>query len=238
MKRINEIVKEDIGLTPQSLASTNNTGKYFLMQNYRQCLLHLVTGTIVAGGTVTVSFLQATDAAGSNAKAITNATATVTSGTKDISADVALASVSTGDTVTINGVTFTQGSTVVASRTFADAAGLVLCIASSTYGVPGVTGTVANTNHVVLTSTVPGETAITVSRANVGGTITLSTVEAQAYVEVEVSQLDTQNATYGPFIYLAAHVVTGSATVLCAVSLQRGQARYLPVQIVGASAAV
>ena len=30
------------------------------------------------------------------------------------------------------------------------------------YGVPGVTGTVANTSHVVLTSTKPGDTAITV----------------------------------------------------------------------------
>lgn len=237
MKRINEIIKEDIGLTPQSIISTNATGRYFPMKNYRQALIHLVTGTIVAGGTVTVSFLQATDAAGTSAKAISGATATITSGTKDIAADIALASVGTADTVTINGVTFVKGSTVVASRTFADAAGLVLCIASSTYGVPGVTGTVANTNHVVLTSTVPGETAITVTRTNVGGTITLSTVEAEAFVEVDVSQMDNSNTT-APFLYLAAYVVTASATVLCAVSMQRGQARYLPTPIVGASAVV
>ena len=65
---------------------------------------------------------------------------------------ITLASVTTGDTVTIGGVTFTGhvDTTTVASREFdasgddtADAAALVTCINDTTYGVSGVTATSA-----------------------------------------------------------------------------------------------
>ena len=225
MERISEAVKVDIGLAPQSLVSTNATGSYYSMANYRKVLAHLVTGTIVAAGTVTVALFQATSAAGAGSKAITNATATLTANTNDVSADIALASMGSADTFTINGVTFTKGaSTVASTRTFVDYAGAAADINDATYGVSGVTAVVANTSHIVLTQTSPRYPAITVTHTNSGGTITSSTDLAQAYVEVEASQLDQNNGFY----YVAAKVTTAGATVLCAVSLLRGEARNLP----------
>jgi len=236
MKRIFEEVKEDIGLIPQSLGSTNATGRWYPMKNYRRVLAHLVCGAIASGGTAVIELDQATDAAGTSAKVITNATATITSNTKCSSVTVALTSTGAGDTVTVsNGitsVTFTQGSSVVASRTFADAAGLAACINSTGYGVLGLKATVSTTN-VIITSSDPGEYTVTVSSTNVGGTITQASQDASAYVEVEASQLDQNNG----FVYVAAKVTT-TATVLCGVSLQRGTPRNLVAQQVGASAVV
>ncbi len=66
------------------------------------------------------------------------------------SAHLTLASLDNGDTIIINGLTFTAhtNTTTVATRTFsiagtdtADAVELAVCINDSTYGVPGVTAT-------------------------------------------------------------------------------------------------
>jgi hypothetical protein len=233
MLRIKEIVKEDIGLIPQSLASTSGSGEWFPMANYRKVLAHLMCGAIAASGTVTVALNQAKDKLGTGSKAITNATATITALSYINKATIALAATGAGDTVTINGVTFTQGSTVVASRTFANAAGLVSCINSNTYGVANVYAS-ANGTTVTVVASDTGENTITISETNVGGTITIAGVEAEAYVEVESSQLDLANS----FCYVGVTVTTANATVLCAVSLQRADARVLPAQQVGASATV
>ena len=240
MKRIYETIKEDVGLVPQSIVSANKVGEYFSMKNYRQVLAHLIAGPVVTSGSITVALLQATDALGSNSKPIAGATATLTAETKCNALEVFLAAVGAGDLLVINGLTFTKGATVVATRTFNDAAGLILCVNDATYGVPGVKATVdpSLATGVILTSAEPGEVYITATETNVGGAITFSTLEAEAFVEVEVSQLDISNAIVGQFTHVAVSVTTVLDTSTCAVSLQRGLERYLADQIVGASAVV
>jgi hypothetical protein len=230
MKRVHECAKIDVALAPVALNNTNTTGKYLGASGYGAMLFILTLATMASTTTAILALFEATDAAGSGAQAITNASATITANTLVTKATVALASVGTGDTVTINGITFTKGSTVAASRTFADAAGLVLCIAHATAGVPGVTGTASSTN-VILTATDPGAVALTVTSTDVGGTVTVATNEALAFVELNTDMLSAG------FTHVAPKVTDTSNSVV-AVTVLRGHGRFSPVQKVGASAVV
>jgi hypothetical protein len=170
-------------------------------------LFRLLVTTMAATKTAILAIYEASDAAATGAQAISGATATVTANTNVIKATVDLASLGTADTVTINGVVFTQGTTAVASRTFANAAGLVSCVNSATYGVPGVTASDSSTT-VTLVATDPGEKLLTVAGGNVGGTVTVATVEAMVEVEVQASALSEG------FTHLAAKVTVTSNSVV------------------------
>lgn len=233
MQRLVEYVKTVIGLVAQAINNTNVTGVYYHVGMGQRVRAWLNGGAMAATKTTKVELLQATTAAGGGAKAITSADATITANTLVTRALVALASVGTGDTVTINGLVFTCGSpTAVATRTFANAAGLETCVEDATYGVPGVKASVASTD-VTLYADPAGDTTLTVVGANVGGTVTVSTVEAQAYVDLDVSQLDLANG----FEYIAAKVTTTANTV-AAVTLDFYDQRFAPTQKVGAAAVV
>ncbi len=66
MNRSYEDLKVDIGLLPQSIASTNVTGKYYSMKEYREALAILTVGNITAAGTAALQIMEAkTEAAGS-----------------------------------------------------------------------------------------------------------------------------------------------------------------------------
>lgn len=237
MNRIYEDTKLDIGLVPQALNNTNATGRYHSTENARRVLAHLEVGAMAATTTAIVELLQALDAAGTSAKGIPTtagqlATATITANTLVTEATIELASVANTDVVTINSVSFTKAATTaVSSREFADAAGLVSCIANVTYGVSGVTG-VANGTVVTVNATDPGATVITLSKTENAGTITLATTKAQAYVEIESALLDVENG----FTFVAPKVTTTANTVV-SVSLLRGDPRITVTQKVGASAA-
>ncbi len=243
-KRLIDRNKIDIGLVGQSLASTNATGKYYDMQNYRRLLATLVGGALAAGGSAKIELLQATDAAGTGAKGIPTTadqtSATVTANTLVTKATLVLATVLNGDAVTINGLVFTAhtNTTTKSSRQYsiagddaADAAALASCINDATYGVPGVTASV-NSATITLVATNPGEKLITI--ADAAATITAATAEYLAYVEADVSQLDLAN----DFRYVAAKVTTAAATSICAVVVERGEGRFSPDQQVAAYATV
>jgi len=245
MKKLAKRVKIDIGLKAQALNNTNATGSYYHMDMDRKALFVLNGGAMADTKTTALEVLQATDAAGTGAKGVPTtaaqaAIATIAANAGVTEATLTLATVLAGEAVTINGLTFTAhaNTTTKASRQFkidgddtADAVALVGCINDATYGVPGITATSA-LGVVTLKSTVPGETLITITDP-AANTITAATLQAQAYVEVDVGSLDLANG----FEYIAAKVTTTANSVV-AVELIRGDSRFEPVQKMGASASV
>lgn len=230
--------KVDVALVSQALNNTNATGRFYHAGLWRRFMAVMVGGAMAATKTTKVEFVQATDASGTGAKAVTGAEASVTANTAVTAATLTCASVVAGNAVTINGLTFTGGAAddlpnrvfAVGADNNACAANLAAAINHATAGVPGVTAS-ANAAVVTLTATEPGETTITITDA--AGTITPATTQAVAYVELDVSRLDMSNG----FEYVAAKVTT-TANTTAGVVLVRGEGRYSPEQAVGASAVV
>lgn len=241
-KLLSERVKVDVGLVPQSL-NGNATGRYHSMAMFRKALVVLITGAIAATKSAIVEFLQATDAAGTGAKGIPStagqvATATIAANAKVTAATLTCAAVQVGDKVTVNGVVFTGAAAADLPKNVflangadntATAASLAAAI-NHAAGVPGVTAAPALA-VVTLTATAAGDTVITI--ADAAATITPATTQAQAYVELDVSQLDLANG----FEYIAAKVTTDAAIVVGTV-LIRSDGRFEPDQAVAASAVV
>lgn len=236
MRRLSDAAKVDIGLVPQALNNSNATGRYYKMDMWRRALAKLTVGAMAAGTTAKVEFLQAKDASGTDAKGIPDdagqeAVATITANTAVTAMTITVGAPADGDTVTINGVTFTKAAaTSVADRQFADAAGLETCINDADYGVDGVTAS-NNAGTITLTVTDAGETTISASKT--GAALTLATTQAQAFVELEAAQLDTANG----YEYIAAKVTTTANTTVC-VDLVRDLGRFSPEHAVGDSAVV
>lgn len=230
MKNLNKRAKFDIGLVSQALNGANKTGKYFGMQMFRKALFILNGGAMAAGKTTKIEILQAKDAAGTDAKAIADAAATITANTLVTEATIALAAAAATDKVAVNGVEFVMAATTdTAKKEFKDADGLVACIKAA---IEGVTASAAATT-VTVTAENPGETVLTIVGTGVAGTVTVATTEAQAYVEVDVGSLDLA----GGFEYIAVKVTTTANSVV-AVNLIRGDGRFEPIQQVGAAASV
>lgn len=233
MRRMYEREKVDVGVVSQALNNTDVTGKYHAANRGQRVWAPLNVGAMAATKTAKIEFLQATDAAGTGAKAIDPVCeATITANAAVTECTIDLTSVANTDTVTVNDVTFTKaGANSLPDREFADAAGLVLNINGATYGVTGVTAT-ANGAVVTLVSTELGEVVITTSRVNNAGTITLATTKALAYVELDVSAMDLTNL----FNHYAIKITTTADTTVSALLLSE---RYLGLaQNVAASGVV
>lgn len=238
MKHLNKREKLDIALKPQALNNTNATGRYFGMQMFRKAIFWLLGGAMAATKTTKIELLQAKDAAGTGAKAITGAEATITANIAVTEVTLTCATVLATQAVTINGLVFTAAASAdLPNRVFAVgandtecAASLVLAINHATAGVPGITASSA-LGVVTLKATNPGEATITI--ADPAATITPATTEAQAYVEIDAGSLDLA----GGFEYVAAKVTT-TATSVVAVNVVRGDGRFEALQQVGAAATI
>lgn len=234
-KKFSDAVKMDIGLLPQAINNTNATGRYYDMSKYRRAITKLSGGAMAATKTTKVEFLQAKDAAGTGAKAVTGAEATITANTNVTVATLTCATVLATHTVTVNGLVFTAAAAAdLPNRVFAVGANDTECAASlaeainhAVAGVPGVTAEAAAA-VVTLKATDPGEVLITAEGGQ--ATITVATVQAQAYVELDVSQMDIA----GGFTHLAPKVTTTANTVAGA-ELMRDLGRFTPAQQMGAS---
>jgi hypothetical protein len=232
--RLREIAKLDMALEPQALNNSNNSGRSFPMRHFRRALFVVLGGAMAVTKTTALQIMEAQDAAGTGAQALSGALATITANANAAKATVALASVLNGEAIVINGLTFTAhtDTTTAADREFkidgndtADAAALAGLINDATYGVPGVTAA-ADTGTITLTVDDPGETTLTISSED--ATFTIATVEAVGYVEVEDYDLSEG------FTHLAAKVTTTANTVVSVVLL-RSPAKTMPVtQHVGA----
>lgn len=234
--RLHEQMKLDIALLPMALNNTNATGRYFDMKAHKRALFVLMGGAMAATKTTKIEVFEAQDAAGAGpAQALTGATCTITANGLVTKATVALDTVLNGETITINGLTFTAhtDTTTAADREFkidgdntADAEALAGLINDPVYGVPGVVAS-AVTGTITLVAHESGETTITIETED--STFTVATVEAIAFVEVEAYDLSEG------FTHVAAKVTTTANSVV-AVALLRAPARELPVtQRVGAS---
>lgn len=225
-QRVNELVKLDMGLTPQSL-NGNATGRYHHMRDHGSALFVLLAGAIAATKTAKLEVFEGKDVAGTGGQKITGAEALITANSGVDVATIALAAVANTDKVTVNGIEFTKAAaTEVADKEFADAAGLVLCIL---YWCPGLTASAADTT-VTVQAAEPGAKTVTLSKTEVAGTITLATVQAMAYVEVNTDAL-----TKGSGYQTVAAKVTTDAAIVVGVQVLRGDGRLTPVQAVAAS---
>lgn len=234
MHRRYEDSKIDIGLVSQALNNTNATGKYHAMKEFRSALAVLSGGAMAVTKTTKIEILEAKNAAAGSAQSLSGAEATITANTKVTELKITLATVLAGETIIINGLTFTAhtDTTTVANREFsisgndtADAGELVTCINDPTYGVPGVTASNAAA-VITLVSTVPGATVLTVTSED--ATFTIATTKAQAYVDIEGLVLSAG------FSHIAVKVTTTANSHVAAV-LIRYHSRKVIAQKVGAS---
>lgn len=237
MNRSYEEVKMDIGLVGQELASTNATGKYFNMKEFRSALAVLTTGNITAGGSAALQIMEAKTEAAGDAQALTSRLATIAANVKVNKMTITLASGTTADTITvvINGVSKTYtgaGSADVANGVFdasgddsADAASLLLCMNHATNGLVGVTATA---NAAVITLVADDGYHID-SVAETGSFTTFLTTEAAGYVWLDGLDLTDD------YTWIACKVTTASNTGICGVTLLRGESRKAITQRVGAS---
>ncbi|MGD9211244.1 MAG: hypothetical protein PVI90_10735 [Desulfobacteraceae bacterium] len=232
MNKFFDTEKIDVGIGPIAV-NTTKYSQYISLSEGRRVAFVFSIGAMAASATLVGQLYQATDAAGTSAKVVTNATCTITANTKVKEATVTLASCVATETVVINGLTFTAAAaTDKTAREFkvgvsdtADAAELVTCINDTTYGVPGLFAESA-LGVVSLRASEPGDQYITV----VGDThATAATVMADAVIEIEADMLDIEN----DFDHVAI-LLTTSASMLCQVTAFRGRNRYTPVQYLGA----
>ena len=149
MQKVIEKIKFDIGLAPQSLASTNATGEWFDFADSREALAIMFVGPAAATKTAILAIQEAKDSSGTSSQALSGATVTHTANANSNIITATLVSVAAADTIVVNGLTFTaQTSASLSAREFdqsgddtADAVSLVAGINDATYGVPNVTVT-------------------------------------------------------------------------------------------------
>ncbi len=237
MNRSYEDQKIDVGLVPQSIASTNVTGKYFSMAEFRTALAVLTVGNITAGGSAALQIMEAKTEAAGSAQALTSRLATIAANVKVAKMTITLANGTTDDTITItiNGVSKTytgKGSADIANGEFdasgddsADAASLLLCMNHATNGLVGVTATVAS----AVITLVADDGYYIDSVAETGSFTTFLTTEATGYVWLDGLDLTDD------YTWIACKVTTASNTGICGVTLLRGKSRKAITQRVGAS---
>jgi hypothetical protein len=225
MNKFTEANKLDYPIPLQALNNTNKTGSYQDMSQSDKAVLIMNGGAMAAGKTAKLEIMEAQSAAGANAQAIANASVLITANTNVRSVLIALASVANTDTVTINGVTYTKAAaTSAASKTFADAAGLVTCINDADNGVAGVTASYSSTNVTVVSDDF-NTTKITASGANVAGTVAVSTLDFCGFIEIDVNNLSVNDG----YTHVAPKITTTANTSVAAM-LVRSSERFLAVE--------
>ena len=238
MKLVAEKVKIANAMVPVSVnGGASTTHKFFPMNAYHRVCFHVIgaAASIADAATMILQTMQATNAAGTGAKVITNNAATATVPVKVIAANVTLANAAAGSVITINGLTFTgAAATDATKREFiasgndaADCTALISCINDSVYGVPGVTAAEGVNDSIDLTVSEPGETTITITDATAAVFTPIATA-LEAIVEVDASNLDIA----GGFDHIGC-LVTTSATITCSTTAIFDP-RYSPGQQVAA----
>jgi len=235
---LSERLKVDTAIVPENLTGLA-TSPYYNMKKCRKALFVVEVGAMAAAATCIMAAWEARDAGATGAQAIAAITATITANTGVAEATVTCVTTAVGNTLTVNGLTFTAAAAAdLPNRVWdqsgddtADAASLVLALNHVTAGVPGVTATSA-LGVVTLVATEPGETAITISR--VGAPLTLATTRAIGYLEIDGAQMTKATAAVAAYTHIAIAVTTSGAMLTGAV-LVRDNARYTPVQTVAAS---
>jgi len=235
MERKYEDSKIDVGLLPQSLASTNKTGPYYSLAEFRSALAIVNIGAIAAGGSVALQIMEAKTEAAGSAQALTSRLSTVLANIKVKSLKITCVGGAAEDTliITVDGVAYTftgKDAEDTAAQEFkadgddtSDAASIVACVNVTLAGkitasnVAGVVTLVANDGYYI--------EAI----AETGAFTTFATLSAIAYVWLEGLDLTAL------YTFIACKVTTDSATSICSATLIRGKSRKAITQKVGDS---
>jgi len=235
---LSERLKVDTQLVSQSLNGAS-TPIYYNMKKYRKALFVWEIGAMAAAATSIGAAWEARDDAATGAQALATITATITANTGVAEATLTLVTVLVDDTVTVNGLVYTAAAAAdLPNRVFDQsgtdtqaAASLVLCINHAVAGVPGVTATNA-AGVVTLVATELGEMNITAT--SVGGTITIATIRAVGYLEVDHTMLTKATALVAAYTHVG-FIVTNSAGMQTGGVVLRGNNRYTPTQYVAAA---
>lgn len=236
-KLLSEILKVDVGLSPQEIAATDDTdSNYFSMQNYRQALF-VVKGTfattdgLLEGEEVELTVDEATDTAGTAAQHLIE-DIIVEGAVNATVVEVNLTAVNANDDeVTVNGVTFVRAAAgfdaTLRPLNWENAADLVLAVNNHFDDIVAS----AAVNIVTFRAVNPGETVITVEEDINNAGSYVGTLEFIAYVNVDASELSAG------FTSIAINVENGSAANDgdFDVTVIRGNGRYVPEQAVAAS---
>lgn len=238
MNRSYENLAIDIGLEPQELASTNVTGPFYDMAEYREALLVLTCGNITAGGTTSLQVLEATGSTGAGAQNLTSFVSTISANVQVKSLSVTVSTGGAGDdlTFTIDGTDYaytaadggassgaefsTTGTTTVT------ATNILACINDSTYGFDTDKAFATSASNVVTVNAHDGYYLDAI--AETGSFTTFATTKANAYC-----WLDSMDLT-ADYPYIACKVTTASNTGDCSAVVIRGKSKGAITQKVGA----
>jgi hypothetical protein len=180
----------------------------------------LSNGASAIGKTVKLELLQAKDAAGTDAAAISGATATGTANTLVKACTITLTSAANTDTVTVNGVTYTKAASGDAPL-FVNSAGLIAILNARE-------GLVATASSEVITLKAKDGYSLTVVGGSVAGTVTVATTESIVVVEIDEGQLSAG------FTHVAPKVTSTGAGYATVMFIQEMKA--LPVSQVNLAA--
>lgn len=228
-----EEIKIDIGLEPQSLASTNVTGKYYNMKEFRSALAILNVGNITAAGSSALQIMEATNERAGSAQALTSYVATIAANVKVQKLSITCVGGAAEDTlvITVGGVAYTfvgKDTEDTAAQEFkadgddtADAASIVNCVNVTLAGKIWA----ENTLGVVTLTAEDGYYIEAI--AETGAFTTFATLAAVGYVWLDgLALTDT-------YSYIACKVTTDSNTGICGAVLLRGKSRKDIEQRVG-----
>lgn len=233
MEREYESIKLDVGLLPQSLASTNKTGPYYSLAEFRSALAIVNIGAIAAAGSVALQILEAKTEAAGSAQDLTGKLATVAANVKVKSLKITCVGGTTDDTllITVGGVLYTftgKAAEDLAAQEFkadgddtADAASIVNCVNYT------LAGKITASNAAGVVTLVANDGYYIEAIAETGSYTTFATLSALAYVWIEGLDL---TALFG---WIACKVTTAGATSICSATLIRGKSRKAITQLVG-----
>lgn len=227
-----------IGLEPQSIASTNVTGPYYNMAEYRECLAVTNIGNISAGGTVATQIRQAATSTGESVADLTSRVATVAANVKVKAQTVTVTTGEAADIIawTIDGTTYTYtaadggastgGEFSTTGTTTVTATNILACINDSVLGLD--TDKAFATSDAAIVTVEAKDGYYLDSIAETGDFTTIATTKANSYVWFSGEELTTGL----PFI--ATKVTTASNTGICSTVLIRGKKKGAIDEKVGA----
>lgn len=235
MNRLYEELRISTALEPQSIASSNVTGKYFNMAEYRSALAILNVGNITAGGSAALQIMEAKTERAGSAQALTGKLATIAANVKVQSLSITCVGGVVDDTlvITVDGVAYTftgKGATDTAAQEWkadgddtSDAAAIVACVNVT------LAGKIWASNAAGVVTLIAEDGYYIEAIAETGSFTTFCTSAAVAYVWLEGLDLTDE------YTFIAAKVTTASNTGICSVTLLRGKSRKAITQTVGAS---
>jgi len=241
-KMLSEILKVAEAYQTDTIASTVDDDTLFFAPGLERKICFVVmaeyedqsdTGTLLDTEEVTLSLLEATDAAGTGDRAINdrdgNPIETVIAGA--VNADeVVLEHVAylDGDEFTVNGVTFVRDAlgfdADLRPFNYEDRADMILVVNNHFDGIEASAAT--DPEAILISSINPGEVGITVTYDIDAGAAFAASTRIVGYVDVDASQLDVANG----FTHVGVNIENGSAAGdadFTAIAVL-GDARYNP----------